>query len=240
MTVTPFIDEYIKLIIKQYYNKPKARAEVEFKIAEYEKLYNVIDSFPDEFDVDTAWGDRLDKIGKIVGVGRSVSEVVDKIGFGFEENSNARGFADKFNILDSSAPFVEKFTPEYTDLQLDDPTFRLIIKAKIAVNNTSAYMVSDNRISIQDVISSAFQNRAWVVDNYNMSLDLYISPAYEGQYLRLIKRLKLLPKPQAVRYNQIVSAEPTQTFGFQDNKNALGFGDKFGESDGYFANRIIL
>lgn len=238
--MSTFIEEYAKLIIKQYYSKPKARAEIEMKVGEYEKLYDIIDSFPDEFDVDTAYGDRLDKIGKIVGVSRSVTEVVDKIGFGFEENSNARGFADKNNPLDKSAPFVEKFTPQYTDLQLDDNTYRLIIKAKIAVNNTTAYMVSDDRISMQQVIQSAFQNRAWVVDNYDMSLNLYISPAFEGQYLRLINKLNLLPKPQAVRYNQIVTAERTQTFGFSDNDYALGFGDKFGGKDGFFANRITL
>lgn len=238
--MSTFIDEYAKLIIKQYYSKPKARAEIELKVGEYEKLYNIIHTFPDEFDIDQAYGHRLDLIGKIVGVSRSVDEVVDKIGFGFVENANARGFADKYDSVDTSAPFIEKFTPEYTDLQLDDPTFILIIKAKIAVNNATAYMISDDRISIQEVIQSAFQDRAWVTDNYNMSLDLYISPIYEGQYLRLINRLKLLPKPQGVRYNQIVSAERTQTFGFDDNQYSLGFGDKFGDKSGFFATKVIL
>lgn len=238
--MSEFIQEYAKLIIKQYYSKPKARAEIEFKIGEYEKLYNIIKTFTDEFDIDLAYGHRLDLIGKIVGVSRSVDSVVDKIGFGFSENANARGFADKNNPLDTSAPFIEKFTPEYTDLQLDDPTFRLIIKAKIAVNNAAAYMVTDDRISIQEVIQSAFQKNAWVTDNYDMTLDLYVSPIYEGQYLRLINRLKLLPKPQGVRYNQIISAERTQTFGFDDNEYAVGFGDKFGDSDGYFASKVII
>ena len=237
--MSTFLEEYSQLLIKQYYNQPNARAEVELKVGEYEKLYNIIATFPDEFDVDLAYGDRLDKIGKIVGVSRLVNEVVDKIAFGFSENPNARGFDDKFTIAVSS-PFAEKFTPEFTDLQLDDTTYRTIIKAKIAVNNASAYVVSDDRISVQEVIQSAFQNRAWVIDNYDMSLDLYISPIYEGQYLRLIVNLNLLPKPQGVRYNQIVSAERAQTFGFGDNQYALGFGDKFGNSDGFFATKVIL
>ena len=65
--MSTFIQEYAKLIVKQYYSKPKARAEIEFKIGEFEKLYNIINTFPDEFDIDLAYGDRLDKIGKIVG-----------------------------------------------------------------------------------------------------------------------------------------------------------------------------
>lgn len=238
--MSDFVDQYLLLLIKQYYSKPKARAEIEMKVREYEKLYNIISTFPDEFDVDQAYGHRLDLIGKIVGVSRNVDEVVDKIGFGFDGNDNARGFADKDDATVVSAPFIEKFTPEYTDLQMDDPTYRLIIKAKIAVNNTSAYMVNDERISMQEVIQTAFENRAWVVDNYNMSLDLYVSPVFETQRLRVINKLNLLPKPQGVRYNQIINAERTQTFGFDDNEYSLGFGDKFGSNNGYFATKVIL
>ena len=238
--MTTFVDEYLKLIIKQYYSKDKARAEITMKVSEYEKLYNIISRFPDEFDVDVAYGHRLDLIGKIVGVGRIVKSVVDKIGFGFGGNDNARGFADKNNPLDTSAPFIEKFTPEYTDLQIDDFTYRQIIKAKIAVNNTTAYMVSDDRISVQQVIQTAFNNSAWVTDNYDMSLDLYVTPQVELQTLRLINELRLLPKPQGVRYNQIVRAERTETFGFDDNQYSVGFGEKGGNIDGYFAEKVIL
>lgn len=238
--MTVFLDEYSKLIAKQYYSKPKARAEIELKIKQYEKLYNIIDQFPKEFDIDNAYGDRLDKIGKIVGVDRNVNFIIDKIGFGFEGNPNARGFGSIFNNNSISAPFTSLFTPQYTPLQLDDNDYRQFIKIKIAVNNASAYLISDDRISIQDIIIEAFEGRAWVIDNYNMKLTLYVSPFYELERLRLVLELNLLPKPQAVGYNIIINAEPKNTFGFTNNSNALGFGSIFQQDNGYFANLVTL
>lgn len=235
-----FIEEYSKLLIKQYYNKPKARAEIKAKAKHYEGLYNAVRLFPDQFDIDKATGYSLDLIGKIVNVSRSVNTVVAKIGFGFEENPNSRGFADKFNNIDISAPFQDKFTSGFTSLQLDDITYRLIIKTKIAVNNVTAYIVNDEKTSIQDVINSAFDGEAWVIDNYDMSLTLYVPPALETERLRLIKELNLLPKPQAINYNVIVSAKQGSTFGFIDNQYSVGFGNRFGDKSGHFANKIII
>lgn len=235
-----FIEEYSKLLIKQYYNKAKARAEIESKAKRYEGLYEAIRQFPDQFDLDKATGNNLDLIGKIVNVSRSVNTVVAKIGFGFDENANSRGFADKFNNIDTSAPFQNRFTSGFTSLQLDDITYRLIIKTKIAVNNVTAYIVNDQKTSIQDVINSAFDGESWVIDNYDMSLSLYVPPSLEIERLRLIKELNLLPKPQAVNYNVIVSAKQGATFGFVSNQYSVGFGDRFGSKDGYFANKIIV
>jgi len=206
-----FKEEYLLLLMKQYFNQPNARAEMELKICEYEKLFCIIDQFPEVFDIHDATGDRLDKIGAIVGVGRTVCDVVENIAFGFAGNSNA----------------------------LDDEAYRQVIKARIAVNNGSAFITSCDRISLQDVIQTAFGGRAWVVDNYDMSLNLYISPAFEEEYLRLINKLGLLPRPQGVGYNQIAQAIEGQTFGFADNPQAVGFGCKFNGTDGFFAMKVI-
>jgi hypothetical protein len=235
-----FVNDYALLLIKQYFSKPNARAEIETIAENFERPYNIMRQFPDALDVDLAIGDALDKVGKIVGVPRNVPLVIGKIAFGFDDNpTKARGFDDKFGPA-ISAPFYDKFTPPYTDQQLNDFDYRFIIKAKIAVNNTSAFIDSDERISIQDVIQRAFNGQAFVVDKKNMSLWLYITPAIDLDRLRLITALKLLPKPQGVRYDLIVQAAPALTFGFDDNPLALGFGDTFGNKTGYFANKVIL
>ena len=59
--MSEFVDEYAKLIITQYFNKPKARAEIEMKVGEYENLYTAIADFPDEFDIDLAYAITIHK-----------------------------------------------------------------------------------------------------------------------------------------------------------------------------------
>lgn len=235
------IDAYKLLLIKQYFSKPKASAEIEAIASAFSRNYTFIKSFGPEFDLDLATGDRLDKIGKLVGVPRIVPFALPKIAFGFDGDPNARGFADSFDPAYIGAPFLDSFEPEYTDYQLNDADYRFFIKAKIAVNTAAAIMVSDERISIQDVITTAFDGLAYVVDNYDMSLSLYVSPQFDIDRLQLIKQLKLLPKPQGVQYRDIVQADPLNTFGFDDNPTSKGFDDSFNAAydGGVFATLVI-
>jgi hypothetical protein len=127
-------------------------------------------------------------------------------------------------------------------LELTDEEYRFFIKVKIAVNTASAYMVSDSRTSIQDVINTVFAGDAYVVDNKDMSLDLYIPASYDLNQLALILALDLLPKPQGVRYATIVQAIMGETFGFADNPNSQGFANKddlINEPGGVFALKVI-
>lgn len=236
-----FVNYYSLLLIKQYFSKPKARAEIENIAGGFEIPFELLRDFPDVFDVDLAVGDALDKVGKIVGVPRVVPLVLAKIAFGFSENANSRGFNDKF-VPANSAPFYDKFTPPYTDQQLNDYDYRLMIKAKIAVNNTTAFADSDERISMQDVILQAFNGQAYFIDKKNMSVWFYISPVIDLDRLRLLTALRLLPKPQGVRYALIIQADPARTFGFADNDDAISFDDKFSPSPsgGVMASKVIF
>lgn len=235
------VDAYKLLLIKQYFSKPKAAAEIESIASAFSRNYTFIKAFGPEFDLDLATGDRLDKIGKLVGVPRIVPFALPKIAFGFDGDPNSRGFASKFDPSRSSAPFQSKFEPGYTDYQLNDADYRFFIKAKIAVNSAAAIMVSDDRISIQDVITTAFEGLAYVVDNYDMSLTLYISPSFDLDRIQLIKQLKLLPKPQGVQYKLIIQADPLDTFGFANNPTSKGFASKFNPAygGGIMARKVI-
>ena len=238
-----FESDYVNLLIKQYWEKPKANAEIEMKAGVWRKTFEWIDSFSDEFDLDNATGDRLDIIGRIVGIDRMVPFVVAKIAFGFNENPNARGFDDKFSPLTDRAPFQDKFERAYTDLQLDDSAYRFFIRGKISKNVGGPYLVDDQGLSIQSAVNTLFEGRAYVIDKKDMSLALYVSPLFNLDQLRAIIRLDLLPKPQGVRYGVIVQAGPGETFGFADNVNSLPFADKFdliNQPGGRFANKVVI
>jgi len=238
-----FESEYVNLLIKQYWEKPKAYAEIEIKAGAWRKTFEWIDSFSDEFDLDNATGDRLDIIGRIVGIKRIVPFVVPKIAFGFDENPNARGFDDKFSPLEDRAPFQDKFERAYTSLQLDDTAYRLFIRARISKNIGGPYLVDDQGLSVQSAISALFEGAAYVLDKKDMTLTLYVSPRYNLDNLLAIFRRDLLPKPQGVRYDVIVQAGQGETFGFADNVNSLPFADKFdltNQPGGRLANKVVI
>lgn len=238
-----FESEYADLLIKQYWEKPKAYAEIEMKAGGYRRVFEWLRSFLDEFDLDQATGDRLDIIGRIVGINRIVPLVVPKIAFGFDENPNARGLDDKFQSIADAAPFQDKFERAYTDLQLDDNDFRFFIRAKIAKNIGSPYLVDDNGLSIQEAVNTLFEGLAYVLDNQDMTLTLYVSPQFNLDRLNAIISLELLPKPQGVPYALVIQAGPGETFGFDDNPNALPFANKFdldNEPGGRFAEKVLI
>jgi len=199
-----FESDYVNVLIKQYWEKPKANAEIAFKAGVWKKTFEWIDSFTDEFDLDTATDDRLDIIGRIVGINRPVPIIIPKLAFGFSENTNARGFDDKFLTLFGRAPFQDKFSPTKTDLQLDDPTFRLFIRAKIAKNVGGPYLVDDRGLSIQESVNNLFNGAAYVIDRKDMTLAIFVDPSFNVDKLLAIVALDLLPKPQGVSYEVII------------------------------------
>jgi len=203
-----FESEYVSLLIKQYWEKPKAYAEIGMKAGAWRKTFEWIDSFSEEFDLDSATGDRLDIIGRIVGIKRIIPFALPKIAFGFDGNPNSRGFDDKFSPRADRAPFQDKFERAYTDLQLDDTAYRFFIRARIAKNVSGPYLVDEQGLAIQEVVSTLFAGAAYILDKKDMTLALYVSPQYNLDNLRAIINLDLLPKPQGVRYAVIVQAGP--------------------------------
>ena len=199
-----FESEYINLLIKQYWEKPKAAAEIAMKASSWRRSFDWLSSFENEFDLDSATGDRLDIIGRIVGIGRNIPYSIPKIAFGFDENPNSRGFDDLFSPLDDRAPFQDLFESASTELVLDDNAYRQFIRAKIAKNTFGPYLSGNDFLSIQDAVINIFGGLAYVTDNYDMTLTLHVSSVFNSVTLDSILKMSLIPKPQGVRYITVI------------------------------------
>lgn len=234
-------DELTNLLIKQYWEKDKAKAEIGLQASTWDACRAFLSALDPAFDLDNAVGAQLDVLGRIVGISRSVPDVIPKIYFGFSINPMNKGFASKFDPLRVGGPFYDKFSSAFTDFQLGDSDYRFFIRVKAALNRASGYLSSDIYPDIQDVVLAAFDGRAYVVDNLDMTLTLYVSPTVSLDRLRIIRSLNLLPKPQGVRYHVIIQAEPGSTFGFANNPMSKGFADKFDplRDGGILARKVI-
>jgi len=216
--MSEFTETYKSLIILQYADKPKARQTIETWASEWEGIYEFARSFEVEFDLDTAWGDRLDKIGKIVGQGRIIERGYAKKYFGFEGMLNAKTFGEGpfFRILRDSG---------FEKTVLSDEQYRFFIRAKIAKNIASARLSSaSGDHGLQETIDFLFKSSAFVVDNKDMTLTIYIDESYDLDQLRIIRDENLLPSPQGVGYKTFIQYTESGTFGFANNPNAKGFG----------------
>ncbi|MEH5098348.1 DUF2612 domain-containing protein [Atlantibacter hermannii] len=233
------INRYTLMLIKQYWEKPKAKAEIKAMLAQWQIIADFIRN-PSNFDLDSVTGYRLDVIGRIVGLPRSVPEALAKVFFGFQGHTNSAGFASKSNPGYSGAPFYSKFAPAYGPYQLGDNEYRRFLRVKIARNAAAATIASEDRVSLQDVIQAAFNGRAYVTDRQDMTLALNVSSQVSVDELRLIVRLGLLPKPAGVRYDYFYQVTPGMTFGFSRNPAARGFASKFNTAyqGGFFSRKI--
>lgn len=72
------INRYTLMLIKQYWEKPKAKSEIQAMLRHWQIIADFIRN-PDNFDLDQVTGYRLDVIGRIIGLARSVPEVIAKI-----------------------------------------------------------------------------------------------------------------------------------------------------------------
>lgn len=92
-----------------------------------------------------------------------------------------------------------KFQPKNTNPVLDDEYYRLLLKAKVAMNNW------DGKIpSIYDIWDNMFDDLGLQIqDNQDMSFDAYITGYIDSIKQELIQRGYIVPKPEGVRINLI-------------------------------------
>lgn len=233
MALIPFTEEQYEDIAKsritsQFQDKTVVNKYIELLIDAFEDLQVVFKDLLQKRSIDEATGKQLDIIGEIVGQPREFIAVDLYSFFGFQGAPNAAAMGELGSLL--GGQFYSVGDPLGGNILLDDPTYRLFIKAKILKNTTAS--TPEQFISFINFIFGTTQTflsegqAEYTVyfgrelSNFELTLLNYVS--YSQGYPS-----RLIPKTVGVRINfgTFIAGD---YFGFEGAPGAKGFGDLSG------------
>lgn len=205
-------------IYAQYRTKPKAVAWYEIARKMGGSLEAAAEAVRKSYDIDSAVGEQLSVIGRIVVAPRSFAGTLPM-------NPGLFDLADGSEFGDDDAMFSALTIDQ--DGALSDELYRLVIKAKIVKNNGDA-TIENILAGMNFLLPNAEVLRVTDGEDMSFSIEFY------GQITSLerfaLLNAGLVPKPQAVQFN-----------GFLEGFNISEFGDmyaEFGDTDAEFIGYI--
>ncbi|MDR1979786.1 MAG: DUF2612 domain-containing protein [Synergistaceae bacterium] len=143
-----------------------------------------------EYNVNTAAGEELDRIGEWVGISREVYPPLDGVYFTWDDR--------KTNGWDMGI-WRGPDDPPTGLARLPDEPYRWLIKAKIAANHWDGTV--DNAYQVWDTAFNG-EIKLVIIDNQDMSMDMIIIAEEDDTILRAILRDEKLPlRPTGVKVN---------------------------------------
>lgn len=184
------VTDYTQLITSEHADKPKFVAMVAAVAGAFVDSQNFLNGITAAFDLDTATGAQLDVIGLWVGIPRRINVPVSNVYFAW----------DTAGIGWDQGVWFSTGDPSDSISVLDDDTYRLVLRAKIAANNWDG-----TTITAAPILNSIFNGRGTYVqlnDNGDMSFNVYImGPEPSALKKALIAGDYIPVKPAGVRVN---------------------------------------
>lgn len=218
-----YLSEARSRVTYQFSDKPIFDRYLQLMIDGSSDLQDAFKDLMQKRSIDTATGETLNIIGRIVGQDRVLVNVDIFDFFGFLGVPNASGFGTVVNTSVGSI-FYSLDNPRYGNLTLTDEMYRLFIKAKIAKNITSA-----TPEQIMDFANFIFgTTQSTVQEEGGAGYTLYVSKQMSGLEQSLLRYVDptgvpFFPKPIGVRANY-GQFDANQFFAFAGVPNARGFG----------------
>ena len=205
-------------IYAQYRDKPKAVAWYAIARELGGSIEAAAEAVRKSYDIDTAVGEQLNVIGRIVVAPRSFVGSIP-MSPGLFDLTDGDEFGDDEAMF--SALTIDQ------DGQLSDELYRLVIRSKIIKNNGDA-TIENILDGMNFLLPRADVLRVTDGEDMSFSIEFY------GQITNLerfaLLNAGLVPKPQAVKFN-----------GFLEGFDMVEFGDadaEFGDEDAEFAGYI--
>lgn len=219
------MSKYTDLITNYHAGKPLFFQHVDLSTRPLTDVSNSLNSLITAFDIDTAVGVQLDILGEWIGRSRIVSVPISGIYFSFD--TDGLGW--------DQGVWQGPFDPDSGYTALSDETYRVILKAKIAINNWDG--TNDSLPQILDTALAGSGLRMQIVDNQDMTISIWVFPEVDISQVSLeliaaIKQGYLTVKAAGVWGGSIeipaveTPSEGNRFFGFDmENDYIAGFDD---------------
>lgn len=136
-------DDYLRRLSAYYRSKPKFNATVAALCGASVGLQELYGAMPAAFDLDLAVGVQLDAVGRWVGLDRKVRTPISNVYF--SHDIDGLGF--------DQGVWQGPFDPDSGLTELDDDTYRLLLRAKIGANHWDGTLEASAAI-LNDIFSS--------------------------------------------------------------------------------------
>jgi hypothetical protein len=195
---TELIAYYVNLLILQYRNKPNAKGTIT-AIIKALMIYDLIRAVENGYNIDDAVGVQLDILAKYVGVERIATGVdFSRTFFGFVDYAEATPYTGVAGLLPYNevnppdAQFLKYGVDQESSFRLTDAELRILIKLKIAQNNSN-----HSTAEIDDILNEFFPGQAIFSDNFNMTISYIFDTGISG-IINVAIAQGIIPKPAAV------------------------------------------
>ena len=219
------MSKYTELITNYHAGKPLFHQHVDLSTRPLTDVSAAMRGMVTAFDIDHAVGKQLDILGEWIGRSRYVSVPISGIYFSFD--TDGLGW--------DQGVWQGPYDPDSGFTALIDETFRVILKAKIAINHWDG--TNDSLPEILDTALAGSGIRMQIVDNQDMTISLWVFPEIDISMVSLeliaaIRQGYLTVKAAGVWAGSIeipsveTPSEGSRFFGFDmDNEYIAGFDD---------------
>lgn len=209
----PELTDYTELLPSANADKPNFLAVLAAFLQPFVDEQNTLASIVDKYDLDTAVGVQLDVVGQWVGFGRRVAVPLAGVYFALDASDVGLDQGVWWQPGDSLSELVS----------LDDETYRLMLKTKIAANYWDGSLTQ-----LQEIFASFFAvspgTFSFVVDNFNMTMTIGISGVVPGLIFQTLFLNTHVPFPPAAVLSNVVitSQDGAPIFGLDIDNDYIG------------------
>lgn len=158
------MSKYTDLITNYHSQKPLFVDHIDLITRPLSDTGNAITAFITDFDIDEAVGAQLDILGKWIGRTRVVSQPISGIYFSFD--TDGLGF--------DQGVWQGPYDPDAGFMNLSDDVYRIVLKAKIAINHWNG--TNETLPAILDTALAGSGLTMQIVDNQDMTISVWVFP----------------------------------------------------------------